>query len=401
MTTKVVHFLIGILLLASCGHRQGSDASDRGDSVEVSDITEDGREWADSVASALTLRQKVSQLFMPAVFSADDKWTLSRVREYGDSCIGGLILLKGTVKGAESVIEAYRESAPVGGFVAIDAEWGLAMRLEGAPRFPENSSLGAGVDDQTMYDYGSEVARECRILGINMVLGPVVDVSAPGSFMRKRSFGSDARRVASLATAYARGLEDGGVISVAKHFPGHGSVTADSHLRKGVIERSLNELDSIDLYPYRKWIEQGLMGIMVGHLAVPSIDPEMLPAAVSPIVITELLRTDLGFKGLIITDALNMKGAEGYGALDAIIAGADMVIAPQDTQKEIETIMTAVDEGLIEEELIDRKVKNILFYKYLFGLNHSPAPGRTQPSTPADLNLSTPRADSLSRRLAS
>lgn len=337
---------------------------------EISDLTADGSRWADSVCGSLSLRQKVAQLFMPAVYASDDYWTLRQVREYMDSCVGGILLLKGDTLGARSLIDSLRRVPAVQPFVAIDAEWGLAMRLSDAPGFPANSAIRDDADDQLMYDYGREVARECRQLGINMVLGPVVDVSVPYSFMRRRSFGDDPRRVADLAIAYARGLEDGDVISVAKHFPGHGSVTSDSHKTKGLIGRSLNEMDSVDLYPFRKWIEQRLSGIMVGHLAVPSIDSQLLPAAVSPVVIKDLLRNDLGFNGLVLTDAINMKGAEGYNALDALKAGADVIIAPRNTHKEIQLIAEAVETGAISEQELDGHVKKILFYKYLVGLDN-------------------------------
>lgn len=254
--------------------------------------------------------------------------------------------------------------------------------------------ISPAADDRLMYDYGSELARECRLLGINMVLGPVVDVSVPGGFMNRRSFGNDPVRVADLAIAYARGLEDGDVISVAKHFPGHGSVTADSHRRKGVIERSLNEMDSVDLYPFRRWIEQHLSGVMVGHLAVPSIDSEMRPAAVSHTVITDLLRDDLGFSGLVLTDALNMRGAEGYGALDAVRAGADIIVAPDGTFDEMRSIVRAVNDGTLSEQTLDGHVRRILFYKYLLS---GKGGGGLHPFR--DVTLDSPQADTISRRL--
>ena len=388
-------FAVMLILVAAC--RDGRKHADQAKPalMEISDMTADAHRWADSVCKTMTLRQKVAQLFMPAVFARNDFWTIRQIKEYADSCIGGIILLKGDVPGAVSLIDSLQSSLSVPAFIAIDAEWGLAMRLADTPEFPANNAIHPGADDQLLYDYGNEVARECRHLGINMVLGPVVDVSAPNSFMRRRSFGEDPERVADLALAYARGLEDGDVISVAKHFPGHGSVSVDSHKKKGVIDRSLNEMDSIDLYPFRKWVEQRLSGIMVGHLAVPSIDPQMKPAAVSSVVMKDLLRDDLGFTGLVLTDAINMKGVEGYGSTDAIMAGADIVVAPVKTNEEIEAVLSAVREGRISEADIDTHVKRVLFYKYLIGLD-----------TPAHLHrsdttgVSSPHADSISHRLS-
>lgn len=394
--TRDWFWLVALLVVAaSCGGRKPAAPEPADTAPEVADITAEAQAWADSVSAGMTLRQKVSQMFMPALYASADYWTLRQVREYADSSIGGVVLLKGDVRGATAIVDTLSGAAGVGAFVAIDAEWGLAMRLADAPQFPDNQSISPGVDDQLMYDYGRELARECRLLGINMVLGPVVDVSVPGGFMRRRSYGDDPRRVADLALAYARGLEDGDVVSVAKHFPGHGSVSADSHKGKGVIERSLNEMDSIDLYPFRKWIEQRLSGIMVGHLAVPSIDSEMRPAAMSRTVITDLLRDDLGFSGLVLTDAINMKGAEGLGSVEAIKAGADIIVAPISTRREIEDVVAAVGWGEIAEETIDAHVRRILFYKYLLGLDR-----RARRRAPVDAgSLGSAQADTIARRL--
>lgn len=358
-----------ILLAGSCNRKTRDNDASQQNKIEISDLTKEADAWADSVCASLTLEQKAAQLFMPALYARGDRYTFRQLQEYAEWGIGGILLLKGDTIGAISVIDSLRAKSKVMPFVAIDAEWGLAMRLADTPKFPVNSKIGPSADDQLMYDYGREVARECRIIGINMVLGPVVDVSGPRSFMPFRSFGDDPQRVADLAIAYARGLEDGNVISVAKHFPGHGSVSSDSHHRKGVISRSLNEMDSIDLYPFKKWVEQRLTGVMVGHLAVPSIDSQMLPAAVSPTVINDLLRNDLGFTGLVITDAINMKGAEGYTGADAVKAGADIIIAPGDTYTQIKEVVEAVNNGTLSPQVLDDRVKRILFFKYLVGLS--------------------------------
>lgn len=391
-------WLIAVLLLCGCKRTPTAPPQHSDPPRDISDFTLEARAKADSLAATLTLRQKVAQLFMPALYASDDYWTLRQLREYADSTIGGIVLLKGDIAGAKALADTMCRYSRVAPFMAIDAEWGLAMRLVDAPEFPDNSSLNPGVDDQLMYDYGHELARECRQIGINMVLGPVVDVSVPNGFMRRRSFGADPHRVADLAIAYARGLEDGDVISVAKHFPGHGSVSADSHKRTGVIDRSLNEMDSIDLYPFRRWVEQRLSAVMVGHLAVPSIDPAMLPAAVSPTVITDLLRDDLGFSGLVLTDAINMKGASGYGAVDAFRAGADIVLVPEDTFKEIGRVVQAVEEGALDEAVIDAALRRVLFHKYLEGLISSDSSSR---SSHKELEpIDSAEADSISKELS-
>ena len=197
-------------------------------------------------------------------------------------------------------------------WIAIDAETGLAMRLKDAPAVPSAATLGNSADEKTVYDHARSLADDCRSTGINMVLGPVVDVAEnPHGVIGSRSFGSEScDGLPTLVWHMPKGLESGGVVSVAKHFPGHGSPCGDSHVSLPVIRRSLNQLDSIDLYPFRSYIDAGLTGVMAGHLAVPAIDPKSLPAAVSPVVIGDLLRGELGFNGLVLTDALKRWGAQ-------------------------------------------------------------------------------------------
>lgn len=359
-----------ILLGPGCTGRRPSPKSDT-DTIsqispqEISDLTVHAEICADSLLHLMDDAEKSAQFFMPAVYASADSYTLKKIKEYAQAGVGGLILLKGDARSAAIIADSMQRWSKIPPFIAIDAEWGLAMRLEETPEFPLNSKISEEADETLMFDYGLEVARECRKLGINMILGPVLDISGEQSYMTRRSFGQDPERVALLSIAYARGLESGNVISVAKHFPGHGAAKGDSHKRKTVIERSLMSLDSIDLYPFRKYIEQRLSAIMVGHMAFPAIDPEMLPAAVSPAVITDLLRNDMEFDGLILTDALNMLGAAGYGADNAIAAGADMILAPAHTDSEIKKIKNAIDNGTLSKENIDTHLKRILFRKVL------------------------------------
>lgn len=351
------------------------------DSVAVADETDGAWRRADSILSSMTIEEMVGQCFMPTIFARLDSDTSERLESYIDSLrVGGLVLLKGNLHDAAIMAEkASKAKVPL--FTAIDAEWGLGMRLADAPRFPRNGKLGAETDQRLMFDYGREVAKECRSLGINMVLGPVIDVTEnPRGVIGTRSFGADPVRVADLGVAYACGIESGGVISVAKHFPGHGSPEVDSHKSLPVIAKSLHQLDSVDLYPFRVYVDAGLSGVMIGHLAVPAIDPESLPAAVSPVVIKTLLREELEFEGLVLTDALNMAGARGFTAKDAIKAGADIIIGPSDTGAEIRGIVEAVEDGELEKSEIADRCRRILFYKALksslpvsFGYNESVA----------------------------
>ncbi|MDE5674126.1 MAG: hypothetical protein K2I44_02120 [Muribaculaceae bacterium] len=369
--------LFAIFCLVSCGGGR-TNVTDSGISggdsagnaaAATQDITSQVMDRVDSVMATMTLEQIVGQCFMPAIYSSDDVSTMRKLRSYiSDLHVGGIVLLKGDLTSA-AVMSGAGSAAEVPLFIAIDAEWGLGMRLSDAPDFPRNGKLGAGADESLLFDYGVEVARECRRVGINMVLGPVVDVTEnPGGVIGNRSFGGDPRRVADLGVAYARGLESGRVVSVAKHFPGHGSPQGDSHRSLPVIKRSLHQLDSIDLYPFRSYIDAGLSGVMVGHLAVPAIDPLCLPAAVSSVVIGDLLRTELGFKGLVLTDALNMGGVEGHGASAALAAGADIVVAPSNTADEIRRVLESVEFGDMDIKILQDRCRRILFYKFLAGV---------------------------------
>lgn len=370
--------LIGLIGLWGCargGHAQGEIATDSMDVVELDsvqaehDISLDARAWSDSIMDTMTLEELAGQLIMPAVYANADAAELRLVREYATDChVGGVVLLKGSVEGAYRIADTLRTILKAPPFIAIDAEWGLAMRLEGTPEFPRNGRISPEADETVMFDYGYELARECREIGINMVLGPVLDVLPEGrrsSGIGSRSFGKDAERAADLGVAYAKGLESGGVISVAKHFPGHGSADADSHKRLPIVAKSREALEQKDLLPFREYIGNGLSGIMTGHLNVPALDENDVPVTVSEKIMKDLVREDMGFGGLIVTDALNMAGAGGYTAADAIIAGADIVLAPADTEKEVGSVIEAVRSGRLSVSELRDRVGIVLFYKYM------------------------------------
>lgn len=387
-TLKVGHVALFVLsaavwsLLPACSGGQvriHDSAALPEESVEKSDITSAAWAWAEAMTDSMSLRERVGQLFMPAVYARSDSYSMRKVCEYASGMhVGGLILLRGDLHSTAAIADTLAaisrdEGLGSGMFVALDAETGLGMRLEDAPVFPWNSRLDPKVDERTLFDYGREVARECRLAGINMVLGPVLDVdrSSPGkrrSTMWLRSLGGDPQRVAELSVAYARGLESGGVISVAKHFPGHGSTSTDTHKSMASITTTDEELWSKDLYPFRRYVESGLSGVIVGHLWVEAVDSVSRPASFSPAVISGLLRGRLGFDGLVLTDALNMEGALGYTATDAIEAGADIILAPADTRREIENVVAAISLGRLSEETVSARCRRILFYKYIFGI---------------------------------
>ncbi|MDE6291711.1 MAG: hypothetical protein K2M16_09270, partial [Muribaculaceae bacterium] len=320
---SAVAVILTLLLFSCSGHRNDSYESDSTKGVELDsiqaehDVTAEAGLWADSIMHSMTIEQMAGQLIMPAVYSDTGPASMRLLREYAVDChVGGVVLLKGSVEGAAAIADTLGKM-PVPPFIAIDAEWGLAMRLSGTPEFPRNGRISLNADETLMFDYGYELARECREIGINMVLGPVLDVLPAGrrsAGIGSRSFGRDPERVADLGVAYAKGVESGGVISVAKHFPGHGSAAADSHRRLPEVDKKRDELESCDLLPFRTYVSNGLSGMMIGHLYVPALDDEEIPTTVSGKILKGFIRKEMGFEGLIVTDAINMAGASGYSA---------------------------------------------------------------------------------------
>lgn len=372
-------WIIGIVVIAlSCSRGRQTDVEGMAgmtgsallDSIQsVHDVSEDARMWADSIIENMTIEEMAGQLIMPAVYSADNPDALHLLKKYAaDSHVGGVVLLKGSVEAARLIADTLRQLLPAPPFIAIDAEWGLAMRLDGTPEFPRNGRITKNADETALFDYGAELARECRELGINMVLGPVLDV-LPGDRRRSgigtRSFGHDAERAARLGVAYAKGIESGGVVSVAKHFPGHGAADADSHKRLPAVVKTREELAAIDLKPFKEYVGNGLSAIMLGHLHVPALDEDEVPVTVSEKILKGLLRDEMGFQGLIVTDAMNMAGAEGKTAVDAIIAGADIVLAPSDTEGEVMALAAAVRIGRLPVSQLRDRVERVLFYKFM------------------------------------
>lgn len=357
--------LILLIFISSCSGRSGEIAvTDSSGISEISDISPEIEAYSQKWIHTLDTAQKAAQLVMPTVYASADRYTVELVKDYARMGVGGIIFLKGDIESARALVDTFRLYSIVEPFIGIDAEWGLGMRLHDAPKFPANGDIPDHTSEQLLFDYGREVADESRKIGINLILGPVLDISSPRSYIGRRSYGTDPKKVSEYAIAYARGVESGNVMSVAKHFPGHGAAEGDSHKGTLTINRSLQSLDSIDLQPFKSYIANGLSGIMVGHLAFPAIDPKGLPAALSKVVITDLLRNDLNFKGIVFTDALNMLGAKGMGADKAILAGSDIVLAPAKTEAEIDNIINAVQSGELTMTQIDQHLKRILSKKY-------------------------------------
>ena len=361
----------------------------------------DAERWVDSVYNTMTERQRIAQLFIPRLDISDNANSRALLKRLVvNEGIGGILLGKGDIKMYHNLIDYAQSLTRVPLFITLDGEWGLSMRMKDAPRFPHNMGLGAIADDSLLYAYGRETARQCHALGININFAPVLDVNSNPSnpVIGYRSFGEDPARVARLGVAYSRGLEDGGVLSVAKHFPGHGDTSVDSHKALPTVNHDRATLEKTDLLPFRHYIDAGLSSVMVGHLNVPAIDKSGLPASLSHAVSTGLLRDKMKFKGLVFTDALAMKGAHstaGNNCVLALEAGADVLLGTTNTIHDIDAVEAAVKAGKITRADIERGVKEILRYKYALGLSE---PVKTASNPSAVIN--SREADGMIRRLA-
>ena len=258
--------------------------------------------------------------------------------------------------------------------MTLDGEWGLSMRVAETPKFPNNMALGAISRPELLYDYGREMARECKLMGLQVNFAPVIDVNSnpKNPVIGYRSFGEDPNRVAALGQYYARGLEDGGVQAVGKHFPGHGDTATDSHKEQTTVNHSLETLRNVDLVPFQSFIDNGVSGIMVGHICVPALDPSGRPASLSHKMTQELLRDQMGFEGLIYTDALGMKGASYQGknpAIEAMKAGADVLLCSSTPAEDLKLIEKALKDKQLDPAMVEDRCKRVLRYKYALGLD--------------------------------
>ena len=334
------------------------------------------RNWVNSKMQSMTLKQKIGQLFIhtvaPYTTQQNKQNIADAVKEYG---VGGLLFSGGEVVKQVELTNYAQSMADIPLMITFDGEWGLAMRLKGTPSFPRNRVLGCIQNDTLIYEYGKEVARQLKEIGVHVNFAPVADIdnNPKNPVINTRSFGSDRELVARKVMAYSRGLEDGGVLAVCKHFPGHGDTEVDSHKSLPVLPFNRARLDSVELYPFRKAIEDGVGGVMVGHLNIPALDDKA--ASISHAIVTDLLKKELGFKGLVFTDALEMKGISNnpYVSAQALEAGNDMVLAPRNLKRELDGVLKAVKDGKITEEDIDEKCRKVLTYKYAFGLYKRPS----------------------------
>ncbi len=334
--------------------------------------------WADSVYNSMTERQRIAQLVFPKVGPGYGDNSKAQIKRYvAKNGVGGLLFAEGSLAQYVEMTNYAQSLAGVPLLMTFDGEWGLSMRIPDTPKFPSNMALGAISNTGLLYEYGREMARECKLAGVQANFAPDIDVNSNPSnpVIGYRSFGEDPKRVAALGLAYSRGLEDGGVQAVGKHFPGHGDTDTDSHKSRTVVNHSAATLNDVDLVPFKALIDGGVSGIMVGHLVVPALDAAM-PASSSKKIIGGLLRDELGFEGLIYTDALGMKGAALSNglrpAVEALKAGADVLLSSNTPLDDINAIVAEVEKGHISREIIEDRCKRVLRYKYALGLGKRP-----------------------------
>ena len=341
-------------------------------------ITPEVMSEAQRLTLEMPMRERVAQLMMPVVKMFDMDSARIQIDKYVGECrVGGILFYKGEC--AEQ-IELYNRAAsatkhPI--MVAIDGEWGLNMRLRHTPRFPVNMALGAVQDMRLIHAYGEEMGRQCRRMGISVNFAPSVDVNSnpENPVIGRRSYGDDKEAVADRAIAYASGLEKAGVLSCAKHFPGHGDTNQDSHKTLPTVSRSRSDVFDIDLYPFRRYVEAGLGSVMVAHLNVPALDSITgVSTSLSPVVIDGLLRHEMDFDGLVFTDDLDMKGVTKYDdvCVRALLAGNDVLVMPVDVERSIGSVLQALDEGRISEECINAHCSKVLAYKLALRLDNQP-----------------------------
>ncbi len=359
------------------------------------------KQWVDSVYNTLTDRERIAQLFVQNVRPSREHTSNSAIKNIiADNKMGGVLLNEGVLEDYVRMVNYIRSLSDIPALITLDGEWGLSMRIRNTPRFPHNMALGAIDNDTLLYEYGREVARECRIVGVNVNFAPVLDVNSNPSnpVIGYRSFGEDPERVSKLGIAYAKGLEDGGVLSVAKHFPGHGDTSVDSHKDLPIVTHSDSLLKAVDLLPFQNYINAGLSSIMVGHLNVPAIDNSGTPTSLSKKAVTDLLCDEMGFEGLIFTDALSMKGAKSNdnNCVRALLAGVDVLLATENPSKDLLAVENAINTGLLSKESIEEKCKKILSYKYALGLHEA------KPIDIANVKeqLYSPEADAVNRKLS-
>ena len=332
------------------------------------------QQWVDSTLNTMSIDERIGQLI--TIHTTTDNTTANRdniLNLVKNFYAGGILLSKGTAQNQAILTNLAQKNAKVPLLVTFDGEWGLSMRLENTTRFPRNMMLGAIQQDSLIYLYGQEMARQCKLMGIQVNFAPDMDVNSnpANPVIGNRSFGEDPDLVAKLGIAYSKGLEDGGVMAVSKHFPGHGDTSTDSHKTLPLIKHNKKRLEDIEFIPFQRYIDAGLSGMMIAHLSIPALDNSGLPSSLSKPIVTGLLQDKFGFEGLIFTDGLAMQGVanEKDMSVKAILAGNDILLGPTNAVKEFKALKAAIDDGTLSLEIVNERCRKILSYKYILGLS--------------------------------
>lgn len=344
--------------------------------------------WVKKTLDGMSQKEKIGQLFMVAAYSNKTESHVAGIEALiAKHKIGGLIFFQGTPEAQLKLTNQFQKLSDLPLLIAIDGEWGLGMRLKRATSFPRQIMLGAIQDNRLIEEMGEEVARQFLRMGIHINLAPVADVNnnPMNPVINNRSFGENKFNVAKKSAAYMQGMEKMGLMACAKHFPGHGDTDKDSHYTLPLISHDAERMNDIELYPFRELSKYGIGSMMIAHLAIPSLEPKSIdgtinpdkpymPVSLSKTVVTDLLKKKMNYQGLVITDALNMKGVADYfepGLVDlqAFLAGNDILLFPEDVAAGVKAIDDAIKAGKITKKELDKRVRKILKAKYRAGLH--------------------------------
>lgn len=362
--------------------------------------------WVDSVFNALSPKERIAQLFLVrAHTNLGQKYIDSVAQVIQKEQLGGLVVFQGGPVRHAQMFNRYQRLSKVPLLITFDGEWGLGMRLaDSTVSYPYQMTLGAIQNEQLIYEMGRQIAKDFQRIGMHFNFAPVVDINnnPKNPVINFRSFGDNKFNVTRKAKAYMDGLMDGGIISSLKHFPGHGDTDVDSHHDLPQLNFSKRRLDTLEMFPFRELIKVGAPAVMVAHMHIPALDATPnIPSSISRKVVTDLLRRDLGFKGLAVTDAMDMKGVKKFfpnGEADvmAIEAGHDLLEVSENSARAINLVERAVKSGRIKQTELDQRVKRVLAAKYWLGLNqYRPVNVRGLVS-----DLNSPSSQSLVQRLA-
>ena len=332
--------------------------------------------WVDSIYNTMNIEEKIGQLFMARISSVVGQKSFEKAKEnIIKNHIGGFIFSKGSASKSNRWINALQKKSKIPLITGMDAEWGASMRYDSINKFPWNMTLGAIQDDELIEEIGYKIGIQLKALGININFSPVVDINTNplNPIIGNRSFGEDKFEVSRKSLKMMMGMHRAGILTCAKHFPGHGETMKDSHYDLPLVKFDKNRIDSVELYPYKKLIPQGISSIMVGHLNYPALD-DGIPSSLSKKIVDSLLLKELDFKGLVITDALEMKGVSEFKkykniSLGAFLAGNDILLIPENLEKDLKVFKRAYYKNIITEERLSLSVKKILKAKYKLGLN--------------------------------